>query len=437
MQISEKGSLAELSWKEMLQILGAVLFLASLPFHRELNEKTTVFFLVSCLPCFSYPLFRAQWKNILVFSSIYLLALISSIYAPDVKSALNDLGIESTLLLMPAVMGMSYRSSPLKDNIIKISFIAGVMSALLYLAFVFFTKMKLHEVSPSRWFAEEQLNHQYSFPIGIHATFFSAYISLSLYLLLSYLLSIRSFLLKTAIVLLVLLSIFSLLMLSSRIVLLITFVSILLLLLMQIKRGRWTIAFFIGAIIVFPLTFFWKESAYFQKRFRAELEKDVKWKEVQIILKHPMTAGKDSILKNDGSRIERWVAAMQVIKESPWIGYGTGQEKPVLYKKYNEMGLLVTLEKGYDSHNQFMSYVIRSGILGLIVFLGMLVFGCVLAIRRRNYEYLFFLVLIIGVSLTENFLASNKGIVFFAFFNSFFFLSQCRKRGSQTLLGTI
>jgi len=414
------------NWKETLQLIGMVLFVVTLPFHRLSNEIATAFLLVACVPGCRIEYLKKRWKPILVFSSIYLLALISSLYAPSAKLALHDLGIESTLLLMPVMMGLSYEPTQLKNDIVKISYIAAVSVALLYLGFQFIDKVKAEQLKSTVWFSEEQLNHQYSYPIGIHATFFSAYVSLSLYFLLGYLLVYRSILLRILIILLMSLSIFSLLMLSSLMILLITFFSILVLLLIQLRRRRWTLVFFVSAIIVLPLVFFWKESVYFKKRFEADLQKDIKWREVQALISNPVNTEKDSILKNDGSRIERWFAAMQVIKESPLIGHGTGQEKPALYKKYKQLGLDVTLEKGYDSHNQFLAYTIRSGIPGLIVFLGMIIYGLVLAIGGRNYEYLLFLVLIVCVSLTENFLSSNKGIEFFAFFNSFFFLRQRR-----------
>jgi O-antigen ligase len=421
------------NWKETLQLIGMVLFVVTLPFHRLSNEIATAFLLVSCVPGCSIELLRRRWKTILIFSSIYLLALVSSLYAPSTKLALHDLGIESTLLLMPVMMGLSYEPTQLKNDIVKIFYIAAVSVALLYLGWQFIDRVKGEQINSATLLSEDQLNHQYSYPVGIHATFFSAYVSLSLYFLLSYLLRYRSMLLRMLIILLMCLSIFSLLMLSSRTILLITFSSILVLLLIQLGKGRWTIAFFVSAIIVLPLVFFWKESIYFKKRFESDLQKDIKWREVQALLRNPVDMGRDSILKNDGSRIERWIAAMQVIKENPVIGHGTGQEKPALFKKYKQLGLSVTLEKGYDSHNQFLAYTIRSGIPGLIVFLGMIIYGLVIAIRSRNYEYLLFLVLIICVSLTENFLSSNKGIEFFAFFNSFLFLGQ-RGNGVRRML---
>ena len=130
-----------------------------------------------------------------------------------------------------------------------------------------------------------------------------------------------------------------------------------------------------------------------------------------------------TIIRNDGARIERWVAAWKLIEKNPWIGYGTGQEKRVLFEKYGEMGLTTTLEQGYDSHNQFIAFTLQSGIFGLLAFIAMMLYGFYLSLKGRNYIYFSFLFVITGICTIDNFLEVNKGIFFFTFFNAFFFLS--------------
>jgi O-antigen ligase len=117
------------------------------------------------------------------------------------------------------------------------------------------------------------------------------------------------------------------------------------------------------------------------------------------------------------------VAAVELIRKRPLQGYGTGEEKPQLYRQYRQMGLTVTLEQRYDSHNQFMAFAIKSGVLGLLSFIVMLAFAFAYAIRHRNYLYISFLLISTGISLIDNFLEVNKGIFFFSFFNIFLFIA--------------
>jgi O-antigen ligase len=412
-----------LNIKEKLQLIGACLFLVTLPYSREVNQLFMGLFLFSCVWCINRVSWRNNKKGILIFISVYLAALISTIYDPDPGSACKVLEIQLSLLLVPLLFGASYRRTVFKDNVIRIAFITGTCSALLYLLVYFIVHMRSLHLPVAGWLKEEYLNHHYSKPIDIHAGFFSCYVSLCFFMLVIYLTKAQRWFTKVLILLLILLTLVSLFLLTSRSVIILTFISLLSMLFSGIRRVKWYFSVSAGLATVLLLYFFATRSHYFEERFTDKLDQDVKFSELNKTLEDGRPVPMDSLLKNDGSRIERWVAAAELIKKRPLLGYGTGEEKPQLFRQYKEMGLTVTLEQGYDSHNQFLAFTIKSGLLGFLAFAGMLLFGFIHAIRYRNYLYISFLILSLGISLIDNYLEVNKGIFFFSFFNIFLFMT--------------
>jgi O-antigen ligase len=223
----------------------------------------------------------------------------------------------------------------------------------------------------------------------------------------------------------------SLFLLTSRSVLILTFGCLLCLIPFVLKRVNWYVGATVGLAVVGLIYFFMTRSNYFEERFTDELNKDVKLSQLTHAVEDHSGDLKDSILKNDGTRIERWVASMELIRKRPLLGYGAGQEKPQLWKKYEEMGLTVSLEQHYDSHNQFISYTITSGVPGLVAFVALLVFAFIHAFRARSFLYITFLILVTGTCLIDTFLEVNKGVFFFAFFNIFLYMTSPLRRKGQ------
>ena len=93
--------LSTYSLKEKLQLAGAVLFVATLPFLREVNQVFMVFFIFTCIISWDTKKFNKQKKNILFFTSVYGVTLLSSLYSTDFASAYSTLEIQSTLLFVP------------------------------------------------------------------------------------------------------------------------------------------------------------------------------------------------------------------------------------------------------------------------------------------------------------------------------------------------
>ena len=124
------------------------------------------------------------------------------------------------------------------------------------------------------------------------------------------------------------------------------------------------------------------------------------------------------------SRVSRWEAIYKHAMQKPWIGYGSGSEDEEVLKAYEEDNLQHALEYEYGPHNQYLSFLLEYGLVGLGCFVFYLCYQLRLALLRKDVIY-FCLVAAIAISCVfDSVLYLNTNIIFFAFFgNLFTFLS--------------
>lgn len=118
-------------------------------------------------------------------------------------------------------------------------------------------------------------------------------------------------------------------------------------------------------------------------------------------------------------RLLLWQDALDLIKIKPLWGYGTGSSKQILTEKYEKEGHGVFLQERYNAHNTYLELMIWGGIILLIAYL--ILIGNILRnfFIRKEWMILSFFIIIMLTGITETiFLA--QGIMFFAFFYSFF-----------------
>jgi len=105
---------------------------------------------------------------------------------------------------------------------------------------------------------------------------------------------------------------------------------------------------------------------------------------------------------------------------SPVIGHGSGSEKRLLKDMYFKKRLYNSYLLELNAHNQYLSFLLKSGVLGLLIFFFTLGYGFWTAWNNRDIVFTAFMLLISVVSFSENMLDVNKGIFFYAFFFSVF-----------------
>jgi len=116
-------------------------------------------------------------------------------------------------------------------------------------------------------------------------------------------------------------------------------------------------------------------------------------------------------------RINLFNLSIDAIKEKPFLGYGIGDNKDVLSVLENQNDFF----KGnyYNTHNQFLSFLISIGFLGLFIFVLFLYKNWKSAITG-GYEQLSIIFLFIFFMFIENILERQSGVIYFSFFINYF-----------------
>jgi hypothetical protein len=119
-----------------------------------------------------------------------------------------------------------------------------------------------------------------------------------------------------------------------------------------------------------------------------------------------------------------WKTSIELIKQNPIIGVGTGDLNTAFNDHYDKY--YKDLEKKYRwrSHNQYLSITVAFGILGFIWFLFALFYPMIKKRKTFNYLFITFFIIFILSMLTEDTIETQAGVTFFAFFNSLFLFAQ-------------
>ncbi|MBT8223556.1 MAG: O-antigen ligase family protein, partial [Eudoraea sp.] len=120
------------------------------------------------------------------------------------------------------------------------------------------------------------------------------------------------------------------------------------------------------------------------------------------------------------NRIVIWQNSIELAKAKPWIGYGTGDVQDKLIEVYQKNKELWRMQF-FNSHNQFLDYQLRYGVLGALLLVVYLGYFFIYAWQNADYLYLSFIAMIALGFLTENIIQRHWGIVFFSLFNSLYY----------------
>lgn len=111
--------------------------------------------------------------------------------------------------------------------------------------------------------------------------------------------------------------------------------------------------------------------------------------------------------------------SISLLRNNHWIwGYGTGDFRDKINQCFVEKEYGWIIVRDFDAHNEYFSQIHRHGILGLGLFICCLIIPLRAGFQRKQTLYIVFLFLIIISSIPETLLSSQKGVVFYALFNS-------------------
>jgi O-antigen ligase len=389
-------------------------FLASLPFDFFYSHLILISF---CL----HTLIQLNRKDIkpvftlsnLALQSVFFVTMLSTIYSINRPQAFNEWGKDITILLFPVLFCLtSFDVKRYRDQLLfGFAVVCAAVIGFLYLDAL--RNIRYYGLPVSYLFSSAFTNHNFTLPIDIHATFFSLQVAIALVFMLSMILkeqnkNWRLFEIFCGLVLLA-----GLVQLSSKSVFVPTIMLIILavpiFLLRDKKRVRFiTVAASISIIALIGM--FAIKSM--RSRYVSALSYDL-----------ALTAHNQRF----DSRLDRWRSAFGLIEKSPVIGYGAGTELGLLHEDFYARRYYNSFVNHLNAHNQYLSFWLKSGIGGLLIYIATLAFGFKQALKNKDLLFFSFIVLITAVSFAENLLDVDKGIIFYAFFFSFFFYSEQQK----------
>ncbi|MEO8173396.1 MAG: O-antigen ligase family protein [Sediminibacterium sp.] len=390
-------------------------FLVFLPFDRLYSEIALVSFLVHTLIHLRKASFLSvKWSTVLLPASIYLLTCIGTLYTDYRGEAFSEWERQLAILLFPLLFSLT----SLDLDKYRLYLLKGLaLSCVLTIVYLYSNAIHVIQYNHQSFrllFTTAFLNHNFAEPVDMHATYFSMYIALSIatfVYLLANTQTKRSRLLYIAGLVILLAGI---LQLASRAVFIALFININIIVPLFLLNGRKRFVFMaislgISLVIIAGLL----KSDVFKNRYVTELKTDLTQQSINLNILEP--------------RVVRWGCAWELIRESPVIGHGSGSEIALLKEKYYAKQYYNSYINELNAHDQFLSFLIKTGVPGLLVFLLVLWAGFAKAIRSKDMLFCSFLVIITIVAFSENILDANKGIFFFAFFFSLFYVVPSKK----------
>lgn len=294
------------------------------------------------------------------------------------------------------------------SNFIRLGIIYGVLAVTIYLfTNLFFVFFKTNESSSEILFSYKYTYRNFTAPLDTHTTYLGLLIIMSNHFVLySKYKSIFKFLL-------LIFNLLSLLFIASKIILFIYVLQIIFLIF--VIPSRLTKLVIVALLSVFSVVLVWQyqnnlDNIYFLQRITREIVWDI----------NPNNKGTSVNGKvKDDSRLVRWKAIIETSKGNLLLGYGSGSESTVLKEIHEKNNLVESLRRNYNSHNQYLFYLLENGILGLIIFLYFLWTNLIKAILRRDLGISLFVCSLIVICFVENYLNRTMGVLAISIFLTF------------------
>lgn len=406
---------------EKLRFTLVLLFAFSLPFDRFYSTILLMLLIVCTFIDINTEKIKKVPRQIWIFQGVFFLACLGYGYSANKHEAGFMLEKQLAILAFPLILPLAITFTTDRIRYLMISLAIGSLISIIYLFVNIFYVAIFGNLHLSLIFSKEFFNHGFSSPLNIHAGYLSLYVSFSIIFLTGELLVQKKIIYKLYIIACLGILSAGLFFLASRNSIITTILIICIILpLFHIKRKL--LFFCIISVLLAAAFLLIRNVSYLHERFSSDILTDI----------HSNV--NEYNFEGAEPRIERWKAGLELVPGSPLFGYGTGDEAGMLKTKYVEKELFVSYLENFNSHNQYLSYLLKNGIIGLILFLGCLFYYIRIAVKAKSFIYISFLVSMLIGFCTENILDANKGIFFFALFNTFLGYTLLKTEKSQKTL---
>ena len=353
--------------------------------------------------------------RVLAVQAVFFVTVMATIYTQYPQQAFAEWGREVVIFIIPLIFCLNSLDIKKYRPFLLSIFAIGCSLTVIYLYANAFIILKFYNISINSIFTPAFTSHNFSEPIAIHATFFSLQLVIALVFMVYYLLNYKTSLaLKIIYAACCLILLAGLMQLGSKSILVTLFFIFALAFPYCLptwkKRLRFLAVVSGASLIILGLIF---SNATFKTKYINDLQTDLS----------PLKPG-----QNSEPRLARWEVISSTIKSSPVIGHGSGSEIAILSNEFFNHKLYDSYFEKLNAHNEYLSFLLKSGIWGLAVYLAVLVYGFKMALQHKDVLFISFMLLIAIVSLSENILDMDKGVFFYGFFFSFFLFSYPQKK---------
>lgn len=372
------------------------------------------------------------------FLALFAWTVFSLIYTEDISNGWFNVEKKFTFAIVPVVLATSVLLSKHLLYLLK-AFVLGCLAAtivclaaaafrlvahpeLVQLNFGFIQPVTLQS---NPFFTNGWLHFTYialASGVGLHPTYFSIYLMFCIAILL--LPRTESIFKKYSLGLAVYFILF-LSLLSSRITLVALFLVCVAglfylvsgrsrLIPVRLSIALMMLILFVGCTVINPISFY---------------------RNFQELSSTPLTAKPANVSDNSTTiRLSLWWTGVVTARNVNTLsGVGAGDTQRAMHETSLVNGISNILNSA-DPHNQFLYTYISLGTIGVILLLSCYLLPLRAALQRKDLLHIVFIALIVLVSVTESFLESQKGIVFFVLFQSL--LSFSKTSSTQTSSAT-
>ncbi|MDB5130562.1 MAG: hypothetical protein JWR02_311 [Mucilaginibacter sp.] len=397
--------------------------MASLPFDMFYSHLILISFTLHTLIHLSKkrvkPVFRIRT---LALQSVFFITLLSTIYTINHGSAFNEWGKEVTIFIFPLLFCINEVDLKKYRPQLLLAFALVCTAVIVYLYTDALLVIRHYKLPYLTLWSNTFVNHNFSEPIGMHATFLSMQVTLALVYLLTLLIKERLFFNRLFYVLCCIVLTAGLIQLCSKTVFIVLIIIINAGVPYFLLKGAGRKKFILIAASISALAFAGiLNTETFRNRYITGMKDDLSAVQVN---------------ETTDTRLARWKVAGELIGKSPVIGYGAGSEIGLLHESFFNKKMYSSFLNNLNAHNQYLSFLIKSGFIGLLFYLATLAFGFNFAFHKGDILFFTFMTLIAFISLSETMFDVDKGIFYYAFFFSFFIFSHehppADNRGKKT-----
>lgn len=347
-------------------------------------------------------------RLMLLFTSLYLVAIIGMLYTENTKTGLGLLRMQSAIFFFPLIFGTtSVLDNKLFERLFTHLLIATALASITGLVYGLYNYVYTGEI--------ELLT-------GHHILLFHVLrpVLMGIFCLLSSIIAFErltaaSSKMKMTLWIFISLMALMIFLMGIRLIIFCWLMIVLYYFIKIFQKWSQRLLFIFASIILIFITGFtinpvkkqWNELFDFSSSSNIVLDQD-------------SSLGKQ--WRGKAIRIAIWKCSEGLLKRNWIAGVGTGDVQDSLQQAYEERKFyFASRYNRYNAHNEYLQMTLANGLPGLFVLLSCIFvpfFG-----YRKNYPgnmYLLFLLVFAMVGTTESLLQVNKGIIWYSFFNSIF-----------------